>query len=103
AATTETQFDAPVISTRSVQTRLLMKDGQTVVIGGLTDRQRDVTQEGIPILSSIPILGGLFGQASRRTTETELYLFITPKVIHTDADADEITLPLREKAKEAKP
>lgn len=103
AATTETQFDAPVISTRAVQTRLLLKDGQTVVIGGLTDRQRDVTQAGLPILSSIPYLGGLFGRSARRTSETELYLFITPRVIHTDADADQLTRPLQERAKGAKP
>lgn len=103
AATAETQFDAPVISTRSVQTRLLMKDGQTVVIGGLTDKQHDVTQTGIPVLSSIPLIGGFFGTASRHTTETELYLFITPHVIRTDTDADHITQPLQERAKEAKP
>lgn len=102
AATTETQFDAPVISTRAVQTRLLMKDGQTVVIGGLTDRQHDVTQEGVPVLSSIPWVGGLFGRSARRTSETELYLFITPRVVHTDADADQITRPLQERAKGAK-
>lgn len=103
AATAETQFNAPVISTRSVQTRLLLKDGQTVVIGGLTDRQHDVTQTGIPVLSSIPLIGGLFGTASRHTTETELYLFITPHVIRTDTDADHITRPLQDRAKEAKP
>ncbi len=98
AATNETAFDAPVISTRSLQTRLLLKDGQTVVIGGLTDRQRDITQSGTPILSSIPFIGGLFGRTSRRTTETELYLFITPHVLKTDEDADALTQPLRDRA-----
>jgi len=41
-ATSEVAFDAPVISTRSVETALLIKDGQTVALGGLTDTQRDV-------------------------------------------------------------
>lgn len=99
AATAQTQFNAPVISTRSLQTRLLLKDGQTVVIGGLTDRQHDVTQRGIPILSSIPIIGGLFGSAARHTSETELYLFITPHVIRTDADADHLTVPAQKRAR----
>ncbi|MGH7719652.1 MAG: type II secretion system protein GspD [Gemmatimonadaceae bacterium] len=103
AATTETAFDAPVISTRSVQTRLLVKDGQTVVLGGLTDRQRDASQGGVPLLSSIPLLGGLFGRASRRTTETELFLFITPRVVRTDEEADAVTSPLRKRAEKAKP
>jgi len=102
-ATSEVAFDAPVISTRSVETTLLIKDGQTVALGGLTDTQRDVNQGGVPILSSIPILGGLFGHASRETTETELYLFLTPHVIKTDADADSLTAPLKEKADKVKP
>jgi general secretion pathway protein D len=102
-ATSEVAFDAPVISTRSVQTTLLIKDGQTVALGGLTDTQRDVNQGGVPILSSIPILGGLFGHASRQTTETELYLFLTPHVIKTDADADSLTAPLKAKAEQVKP
>jgi general secretion pathway protein D len=99
AATTETQFDAPVISTRSVQTQLLIKDGQTVILGGLSDRQRDVSQEGVPFLSSIPLIGGLFGRSSRRTTETELFLFITPRIIADDAQADALTKPAQERAK----
>jgi general secretion pathway protein D len=97
-ATAEVAFDAPVISTRSVQTQLLIKDGQTVVLGGLSDKQRDSNQGGIPLLSSIPIIGGLFGHASRRTTETELFLFITPHVIRTDEDANELTNPLLKRA-----
>jgi general secretion pathway protein D len=98
AATNQTQFNAPIISTRSVQTQLLLKDGQTVVIGGLTDRQHQTTQGGIPILSSIPILGALFGHVSRSSSETELFLFITPHVIRTDDDADQLTKPLQKKA-----
>ncbi len=57
AATSETQFDAPVISTRTVQTRLVVRDSQTIVLGGLTDRQRDNSQGGVPFLSSIPWIG----------------------------------------------
>lgn len=99
AVTTETAFDAPVISTRSVQTRLLVKDGQTAVLGGLSDRQRDSSQGGVPVLSSIPLLGGLFGRASRRTTETELFVFLTPKVLYVDADVERATEPLEVRAK----
>jgi general secretion pathway protein D len=77
-----------------------VKDGQTVVLGGLRDRQRDVTQSGIPILSGIPIIGGLFGSADRRKTETELYLFLTPRILRTDADADSVTAPRLPKAEE---
>jgi type II secretory pathway component GspD/PulD (secretin) len=89
AATAEVAFDAPVISTRTIQTQLLVKDGHTAVLGGLTDRQRDETRAGVPVLSSIPILGGLFGRQIHRTTETELFIFLTPRVIRNDQELDE--------------
>jgi general secretion pathway protein D len=94
AATDETQFDAPIISTREAATQVLVKDGQTIVLGGLRDLQKDRSQSGVPVLSGIPIVGGLFGRASRRSTSTELYLFLTPRILRTDADADSVTAPV---------
>jgi general secretion pathway protein D len=93
AATGETQFDAPVISTREAATQVLVRDGQTIVIGGLRDQQRDRVQSGVPVLSGIPIIGGLFGSSNRRSSSTELYLFLTPRILRTDADADGVTEP----------
>ena len=95
--------DAPVISTRSVQTQLLIKDRQTVILGGLSDRQKDHSQGGVPGLSSIPWIGGLFGRVNRTSTETELYLFITPQVIRDDAEAEEVTKPMKEGTERLKP
>ena len=92
-ATTEVLFDAPVISTREAATQVLVRDGQTIVLGGLRDRQRNSNQSGIPIISRLPIIGGLFGTADRSSSETELYLFLTPRILKTDADADSVTAP----------
>ncbi len=92
-ATSEVQFDAPVISTREAVTQVLVKNGQTIVIGGLRDQQKDVNRGGVPVLSSIPLIGGLFGHADRKTSRTELYLFLTPRILKTDADADSVTAP----------
>jgi len=103
SATTETAFNAPVISTRSVQTQLLIKDGQTVVLGGLTDKQKDVSTRGIFLLSSLPWIGGLFGHVSRQTTETELFIFMTPRVIRSDEDAAKISQPLERRSREQAP
>ncbi len=86
-------FDAPVISTREASTQVLVRDGQTIVLGGLREHQRDVTRSGVPLLSNLPLIGGLFGSARRRTNETELYLFLTPRIIKTDADVDSVTAP----------
>jgi general secretion pathway protein D len=93
AATSEVQFDAPVISTREANTQVLVRDGQTIVLGGLRDLQKDRSQSGIPVLSGLPIVGGLFGSTSRSTSSTELYIFLTPRIIRTDADADSLTIP----------
>ena len=74
-----------------------------MALGGLTDTQRDVNQGGVPILSSIPLLGGLFGRTSRESTDTELYLFITPHVIRTDQEADSLSQPFIKNAEKGKP
>jgi general secretion pathway protein D len=102
-ATAETQFNAPVISTRSIKTDLLVQDGQSIVLGGLTDKERDVQSQGVPILSSIPLIGGLFGRQARNSTETELFVFLTPRVIRNDDDARRLTDPLRKRADTIKP
>ena len=103
AATSETAFDAPVISTRSVRTKLLIRDSQTVILGGLSDNQREETRNGVPILSSIPLLGGLFGRHQKRNTSTELFLFLTLRILRTDEETESVTTPLREKSEKRVP
>lgn len=93
AATTETQFGAPVISTREARTQVLVRDGQTLVVGGLADEQRERARSGVPILSALPLVGGLFGRSRRSTSSTELYLFLTPRILRNDQDADAVTAP----------
>ena len=88
SATAEVQFGAPIISTREASTLLFVKDGQTAVIGGLIDRQEEKTRSGIPVLMDVPVLGGLFGNRHHTTTQSELFLFVTPYVLSTDADLD---------------
>ena len=102
-ATAETQFNAPVISTRSVQTQLLIKDGQTVVLGGLTGKEKDVSVRGVPFLSGLPLIGGLFGHVSRQTTTTELFIFMTPRVIRSDEDAERLSAPLQQRSLQQAP
>jgi general secretion pathway protein D len=89
-ATNETQFGAPVISTREAQTFLFVRDGQTTVIGGLIDRQSEKTRSGIPVLISIPVLGALFGSTTNSTVRSELFLFLTPHVVRNDDELDQL-------------
>ncbi|HEX8358686.1 MAG TPA: secretin N-terminal domain-containing protein, partial [Longimicrobium sp.] len=91
-ATAETgPQNAPVISTRSVQTALLVRDGQTAVLGGLSEAQRERGSGGIPFLSSIPVIGGAFGSKSRASRNTELYVFLTPRIVRDDEGQDATT------------
>jgi general secretion pathway protein D len=111
-ATAETQFGAPVISTREASTYLFIKDGHMAVLGGLIDRQQERSKSGIPLLKEIPLIGGLFGTTRKSTSNSELFLFLTPHIIATDEDADRVrediesettmlkdTLPGRERSK----
>jgi general secretion pathway protein D len=100
-ATSEVQFDAPVIATREAETTVLVRDGQTVVMGGLREQLRQVTKSGVPILSSIPVVGGLFGFEDRHTVETELFLFITPTVLTDDESTAEAAQRALEDAEKA--
>ena len=91
SATTEVQFNAPVISKREASTQVFLRDGQTTVIGGLAGKTTSKTVEGIPILSKIPIIGGfLFGHTVESSTISELYLFLTPHIITGDGDIDRL-------------
>ena len=81
---------APVISTRELSTHLFVRDGQTAVLGGLVSRERDRNRSGIPFLSSIPILGVLFGSTKNVDNNTELFLFLTPHIVMTDEEVDRI-------------
>ncbi|MBW3624826.1 MAG: type II and III secretion system protein [Armatimonadetes bacterium] len=74
----------PVLSTRRANTTVRVKDGETVVIGGLVLKQTFNTRRKVPILGDIPFLGYAFRSTSKSTTESELAIFVTPRIL-TDA------------------
>ena len=71
----------PTVDTRKLNTIALIKDGQTVVLGGL--RKKDVSHQlnKIPLLGDLPLAGALFRFEGEDTTVTELVVFITPRII----------------------
>jgi general secretion pathway protein D len=73
--------EAPVINTRSADTVVVTPDGQTVVIGGLMANLRTATDNKIPLLGDIPLLGNLFKRRSRADSKTELLIFLTPRIV----------------------
>jgi len=73
--------DIPIVNTRKVNTTALVRDGQAVVLGGL--RKKDTTKRvnKVPILGDIPVLGYLFRFEGESTVNTELVVFITPRIV----------------------
>ncbi len=71
----------PIFSTRKIQTNLLVKDGGTLVMGGLYRTDISKKMEKIPFLGSIPFLGILFRHTNESTRKSELVIFITPHIM----------------------
>jgi general secretion pathway protein D len=94
--TNNVQFDAQIINTRQAQTQMQVKDGQTAVVGGLTDNTTSNSRSGIPFLSRIPWIGGwLFGNTQKSKTTSELFLFLTPHIVSSDEDIDRLRESVR--------
>jgi type IV pilus assembly protein PilQ len=79
----------PVIDVREVQTQVLLKDGETIVIGGLLKDVKGTEYIGIPILKDLPWVGKLFGRQTTTTTKIDLLIFIKAKIIKEGEYSDE--------------
>ncbi len=71
----------PPINTQSAKTIVLVRDGQTAVVGGIYQSSETTTQERTPFLSRVPLLGYLFRNRTVNSTNNELLLFITPRIV----------------------
>ena len=76
-----TTFRAPVIDTRESDTMARMRAGETIIIGGLMQTRTERVRSGVPVLSSIPLLGRLFTRYSDVEKKAELVIFLTPTII----------------------
>ncbi len=71
----------PAVNTKDIKTKIIVEDGQTVVIGGIIDDQSNLTNEGVPGLVRVPLLKYLFGQETLSKQNSELLIFITPMLV----------------------
>ncbi len=83
----------PVQSERATESHVLLRDGQTLVVGGIYRYQHTTQNQGIPYLQTIPGLGWLFGESERHDLRTDLVIFVTPHRIGPDPALDVGTLP----------
>ena len=80
----------PIISQREAETSASVRDGETFVIGGLTQENNLSTKNKIPLLGDIPIVGQLFRNQRTTRSRTELYIIITPRIVkHRRFEADQ--------------
>jgi len=71
----------PIVSKRKAKTRIVVRDGENVVIGGLTMRSEQTIQSRIPLLGSIPIVGFLFSHTRKVVEDNEVVIVITPRLL----------------------
>jgi general secretion pathway protein D len=88
--------------TRKANTTAIVQDGHTLIIGGIIQERNIMTRAGLPFLSSIPVLGYLFGTTTDAVQKRELILLITPHVVSNKEEADELTEEYRNRIKDVR-
>lgn len=85
------QIIAPTTRKRGIKSTIHLLDGQTAVIGGLLDDTLSFNEQKVPGLGDIPVLGWLFKARGKEVKRTNLFVFITPRVIHGFDDVANLT------------
>jgi general secretion pathway protein D len=95
--TTTSTIDSPTISKRSATSTVTVRSGETIILAGLIQEQKDNANQGLPLLAKIPVIGGLFGTQKWTDNRTELIVLITPHVLINTPDAAAITAEYRKR------
>lgn len=82
---------SPSIFNRTVKTSLSLRDGGSIVLGGLMSNKQTNSDNGIPGLKSVPLVGNLFKSQTRKKNKTELVIMIVPYIVGSDQRAQELT------------
>lgn len=94
----QTLFGGAILDTRNFKTELSARDGETLVLGGIIQRQVSDTLRKTPFLGSIPGIGWLFKKKDKTTREVELMVFLRPKIIRTPEQARKLLEDVDRKA-----
>ncbi|MCB1926942.1 MAG: type II secretion system secretin GspD [Rhodocyclaceae bacterium] len=84
---------------RSISSRVAVRSGETIVLGGLIKNNKSSGREGVPVLHDLPLIGDLFGTSTVNTDRTELIVMITPRVVRTEQDVRAVGRELRDRMK----
>jgi general secretion pathway protein D len=92
AATTQPRF-----LQRQIGSKVAVRSGESIVLGGLIKNNQTVSKNGVPLLQDLPLVGNLFAQNRTNGVRTELLVIITPRVVRSDVDIREVSEDLRER------
>jgi general secretion pathway protein D len=99
AQTTSSGIDSPTFQQRKIISTVAVSSGQTLALGGLIREVTSDGRSGLPILSDLPYVGPLFGTTTNDSRRTELLVMLTPRVIRTQEEAQDVTADLRRQFK----
>jgi len=86
SAVVDTGTNYPLIHTTKAHTQVVVKDGETFLIGGLLRDKKEKTVKKVPLLGDIPLLGLLFRRSEEQTVKKEIIIMITPKIVNPFGD-----------------
>jgi type II secretion system protein D len=88
----------PTFTERSAETTVNVKDGETIIIGGLITSRENRSESKAPLLGDLPLLGNLFRAKVDTTTRTELLFVLTPHVVRTPEDQRRLSIEMRDQS-----
>jgi general secretion pathway protein D len=94
--TTTSNLDSPTIQQRRISSSIAVHNGETIALGGSIRDSKSRTRAGVPLASKIPLIGGLFGSTNDNNRRTELIVLITPRVVRSQQESDDLMDELRE-------
>jgi general secretion pathway protein D len=80
-----------ITNKRSLETKVVVDDGQTIILGGLIEENRNDNETRVPLLGSLPLIGGLFRYKDKSTRRTNLMIFLRPVIIYGPNDSHGVT------------
>ena len=80
----------PQVNKTEVETTVMVKDGNTIILGGLKKDDKSHTKKGFPVLMDLPLFGAMFGRTSDEFTQTEIVIFITPHIVKGHDDYEKV-------------
>lgn len=98
-----TDEDKPTTYKRTASTTVILNDQDTVVIGGIIGHDTSHAENKIPLLGDIPLLGWFFRSTSSDSRKTNMFIFVTPKIIRNPADIERVTLEKEDRLGEVLP